>query len=131
MMTFTVGRALGHAALVLTLACNHGTRPWRFAPALGPEGARVAIRVSGERDDRVGELIALDSAGVVILAERLVRVPWAKLDAMDVAQVGNDYDVQFGEKVTSTKRQRLALLSRFPQGLSAALLARVLSQLHQ
>ena len=117
--------------LLLAAACNWGTRPNKVAPANGPQGALVALRVRGEASDRVGELYAVDSIGVTIREKKVVRVSWAKLEAMDVKNMGSAYDVSFGEVVTPTKRAKLAPLSRFPQGLSAALLRSVLSAVGQ
>ena len=108
------------AALGLALAsgCRFGTRPDTFPPALRPEGASVAVRVRGERSDRKGELLAVDSAGVTIRTPRIVRVAWTRVSAMDVDGLGSDYDVLFGESISRDKIARLALVSRFPQGIS-------------
>jgi hypothetical protein len=107
------------ALVAATTACfNWGTRPKDFEPAMGPRGARVALRVRGESADRLGELIAVDSAGITIDNGKFVRIAWARVDALDVAQLGRDYDIRFGEEVTQEKRARLALVSRFPQGLA-------------
>ena len=116
---------------LLFAACNWGTRPQDVAPATGPQGARVAVRVRGESSDRVGELFAVDSIGVFIRETKLIRVSWTKLDAMDVKNMGAAYDVFFGETVTAEKRAKLAPLSRFPQGLSSNLLRTVLATLNQ
>jgi hypothetical protein len=117
--------------LVFAMACTWGTPPEKVAPANGPQGARVALRLRGEDSDRVGELFAVDSIGVTIRDVKLVRVSWTKLDAMDVKDMGSAYDVSFGETVTAAKRAKLAPLSRFPQGLSGALLRSVLSTFRQ
>ncbi|MEO8334656.1 MAG: hypothetical protein ABI664_06780 [bacterium] len=117
--------------MLLSLACNWGNRPEQVAPANGPQGAPVTVRVRGENDARIGELFAVDSVGVVIRQTRLVRVSWAKLDAMDVKNMGSAYDISSGELLTPAKRAKIAPLSRFPQGLSAELLRSVLATLGQ
>lgn len=117
--------ALG-IVLITTSSCTWGTRSSAYPPAQGPVGARVALRVQGERADRLGELYACDSAGVTLRGARIVRIAWPRLAAMDVAGLGATYDVRWGETVTPEKRGRLALVSRFPQGLQGELLARVL-----
>ncbi len=116
---------------LFAVACTWGTPPSKVAPANGPQGARVALRLRGEAGDRVGELFAVDSVGLIIRNDKVVRVSWTKLDAMDVRDMGSAYDVAFGEVVTAAKRAKLAPLSRFPQGLSGALLRSVLSTLGQ
>jgi hypothetical protein len=105
------------AALVFATGCVHGTTPETFAPAMGPEGARVAVRVRGEPADRIGELLAADSIGITIRWDRIIRVAWAQVDALAVEQGHGDFDIQYGETVSPEKRRRLALIARFPQGL--------------
>ncbi|MEO5816703.1 MAG: hypothetical protein ABIT20_15625 [Gemmatimonadaceae bacterium] len=117
--------------LVVTACINWGNPVEKVAPANGPQGARVAIRLCSENTDRVGELFAVDSIGVTVREARLIRVSWAKLAAMDVKNMGSAYDIGLGETVTAGKRATLAPLSRFPQGLSGDLLRAVLSTLGQ
>lgn len=123
---------LAVAALLLAAAgCNWGTRPEKWEPARTAAGARIAVRVQGEPTDRIGELYAADSLGVTLrlLAgeRRIVRVAWTRLAALDVHQLGDRYDVRFGASVDADRRRRLALVSRFPQGLAGPLLERVLA----
>jgi hypothetical protein len=120
------------AATAVTLAaCNWGVQPKEFVPALGPAGASVAVRVTGETEDRVGEVYAADSAGITILSRQLVRIAWSRVRAVDVDQLGADYDVRPGTSVDAAKWARIALVSRFPQGMPTALLAHVLAKLEQ
>ena len=111
-------------AFAVLTACTHGTQPSNFPPALGPEGASIALRVKGETRDRVGELLAADSTGVTMLETRVVLVAWASIHAIDVDKVGAPYDVLPGQ--TAHDHRQLALLARFPQGLRGSLLAAVL-----
>lgn len=134
----TLVRAVATAILATVAACNWGTRPRDFRPARGPAGAHVAVHVVGERTDRLGELYAVDSAGVLILRPaqltrpaRLVRIAWPRLASMDVRGMGSDVDVSLRETVDAAKRERIALVCRFPQGLSGPLLAQVLARYRQ
>ena len=119
------------ALMLLVAACNLGHQPQDFPTAMGPAGVHVAVRVRGETSDRVGELYVADSIGVMVRGERLMRVTWPSVEAMDVLNLGSEYDIAFGETVSAAKRDRLAIVSRFPQGLSGALLQRVLSLIAQ
>ena len=110
-------RRLALVVLVLGTGCVWGTQPKDFPPAYGPEGARVALRVRGETADRVGELLAADSAALTIRGDRVLRVAWNRVDALDVDKAGAYYDILFGEKITKEKIARLALIARFPQGV--------------
>jgi hypothetical protein len=106
-------------ALAAGGACfNHGTQPDEFRPAQSAQGAVVALRVQGESKDRVGELIAVDSIGITIREQRMISVAWPRVAALDVDQLGDEYDIRFGEAITPGQRARLALVSRFPQGIS-------------
>ena len=112
-------RRLLTSTLLLSTACviTHGTRPEDYPPAIGPEGARAALRVLGERNDYVGELLAADSVGITLRTTRIIRFTWAKIAALDVEGAGADVDIRFGEIMTPEHRARIALLSRFPQGM--------------
>ena len=119
------------AALLLAAGCNWGTRPQNFAPALGPAGASVTFRLREGRSTQTGELYAVDSSGAILLAPRLVHVAWSRFDWADVQKLGDEYDVAGRQPVGAEQRARLALVSRFPQGLSGDLLQRVLRMLSQ
>jgi len=127
------GAVLRVAAVAVSLtavACQWGTRPATFAPALGPEGARVTLRLQAESADRRGELFAADTAGLIYYGDRVVWIAWQRVAWIDVEKLGSDYDVGRGNP-GPTKSARLALVSRFPQGLSGGLLARVLAAFKQ
>jgi hypothetical protein len=105
-------------SLLLSTGCFHwGTRPQNFPPAMGPQGARVSVRVLRDPTDHVGELLAVDSSAITIRATRVIRIAWTRIEAVDVAGVGGDYDVKAGERITAEKLDRLRLLARFPQGI--------------
>jgi hypothetical protein len=124
-MMNTTSRLLMLCALVGASACNLGTRPKDFPAATGPAGARIAVRVSGQKDDIVGEMYAVDSIGVTVFDGILRRISWGRLAAMDIKDVGDEFDLQFGEQVTAEKRTRIARLARFPQGLNNTILRAV------
>ena len=123
----------GSAALLCVLAaCYWGPEGKDFAPAMSPAGVRVAVRVRGETADRVGELYAADTTGLILRAQRLVRVRWADVGSLDVLKLGKGYDVRSRHSgVDAAHQGRLAVVSRFPQGLSEPLLTRVLALLGQ
>ncbi len=120
------------ALLWLGAACHWGTRGEDFVPTRSPVGARVALRLHGDPIDRDGELYAVDSTGITVRSERLIHVRWPAISIMDVEGLGRSYDVRSGGRgVNAEKRARLAVVSRFPQGLSGELLARVLVLVNQ
>lgn len=127
-----IALSLAVALLPGVTACHWGGRPETFPPALSPVGARVSVRVRGESADRAGELYAVDTAGVIVRGARLTRIHWPVLAALDVEGLGRRFDVPPGTTTVATDhRERLATVSRFPQGLSGELLTRVLARLGQ
>jgi hypothetical protein len=118
-------------AVALASACFWGTRPQRFAPARGPDGATVLLRTQRDGIIRRGELFAVDSVGVIVRTDRLLSVPWNRVAEIEVLGLDGAYDVARGEVVDPAKRARLALVSRFPQGLADELLRRVLATVGQ
>lgn len=142
-MTIAMIRRAGIRMLALTAclavsACRVGTMPKDIDWVNAPDGARIALRVNGESQDRVGELLAVDDESVVMRSlevvegvelrrPKLTRVNWSRVYAIDVDQLGSSYDVMRGQRVTDGTRRKLTLISRFPQGLSPELLARLLA----
>ena len=125
-------------ASVLVSACRFGTTPREIDWVVSPEGARIALRVVGEPQDRVGELLAVSDTdvvmrsaplaeGVVLRSPTITRVAWSRVYAIDVDQLGGTYDVMRGQRVTDGERRKLSLISRFPQGISQELLTRLLA----
>jgi hypothetical protein len=131
--------ALASAILLVGVvsACNWGRRARDYPPAVEPGGAEVSLRLHDARANVQGELFAADTAGVVLgFGERggrvrLARAPRSRISTLDVRHLRSEYDLRRGEELTSDKLARLAALSRFPQGLSGDLLARVLKILAQ
>jgi len=117
------------AAMSLT-ACQWGTRPPQFAVANEAAGAQVAVRVTSESRDRVGELLAVDSGGLYLRTTRLTHIAWTRVRALDVAQLDSPFDLPRGRRPDEALTQRLALVSRF-RSLSPALLQRVLQEIRQ
>lgn len=116
--------ALGVFALGLLAACAVGTTGGSYEPAKGPAGARVTLEVSGHREV-IGELLAVEDTSLLVLQERqLVRVPLALVIS------GNAPKVSFTGRTLMTQRdearERLCLISRYPQGVSPELEARLL-----
>jgi hypothetical protein len=131
-------RALALLACLFVSACRFGTTPDKIAWVNSPDGARIALRVVGEPQDRVGELLAVDNEAVVMRSldvvegaelrrAKVTRVTWSRVYAIDVDQLGGTYDVMRGQRVTDSERRKLALISRFPQGISAEILGSLLA----
>ena len=116
--------ALGVFALGLLAACAVGTTGGSYEPAKGPAGARVTLEVTDHREV-VGELLAVEDTSLLVLQERqLVRVP------LPLIASGNAPKVSFTGPTLMARRdesrERLRLISRYPQGMNPELEARLL-----
>jgi hypothetical protein len=103
------------AAMVLgsLTACSIGGRVSAWKPSAQAGGTEIELDLGNLHKVR-GELITLDSAGFLILeAGRLVRV-----DPV-VVKSGSGYKTSFDSPLSSDNRERLRLMSRYPQGVSA------------
>ena len=71
-------------------------------------------------DVKAGQYVVLtvSDTDVVMRTEKITRVAWSRVDAIDVDQLGGTYDVMRGQRVTDDERRKLSLISRFPQGIS-------------
>ena len=117
-------RPLPVLALLLVAACPIGTTGRGYAPAKGPAGATVTLELTGHRRI-VGELLAVEDTALLVLEDRqLVRVP------LPLIVSGNAPKVSFnGQTATGglgEPGERLRLISRYPQGVSAELEERLL-----
>jgi small nuclear ribonucleoprotein (snRNP)-like protein len=114
---------IGRGAIVALLlaACMVGTSGREYAPARGPAGITVSLELAGDRLVR-GELLAVeDSTLLVLQEEELVRVTLAAIHS------GKAPKISFtGATLTPRTRERLRLVSRYPQGVPAELEERLL-----
>ncbi len=108
-------------APLLLAACMVGTSGRSYAPARGPAGAMVSLELAG-KPVVTGELLAVEDETLLVLqAQQLVRVAIASIES------GKAPKVSFaGRSMSPDTRERLRLVSRYPQGVSAELEARLL-----
>jgi hypothetical protein len=107
-------------ALMLLAACSVGTTGRNYAPAKGPAGGTVSLELDGQRT-MIGELLAVQPGSLLLLEGReLVRVP------IPIIRTGYAPKVSFTAATFEQLRGRLRLISRYPQGVSPELEARLL-----
>jgi hypothetical protein len=119
---------LGIMVIGGALACSVGPRPEKVQPARDPAGATIELRLrtGHQRHFVTGELLAVqDSALLVRDTTRILLVPdrAVRNGTLLVRAVG----VTFSGKPVDGTRKRLRLLSRYPGGISADLLSRLLA----
>jgi hypothetical protein len=122
--------------IALLPACRVGVSAARFEPARTPQGIAIEAKLEGGRLV-AGELLEVREDSLLVLANspqgaeapqgepRLLRVPFAAIRSARFAQAG-DLDLPDRQPPAPPMRKRLVLLSRFPQGLSPELLAKLL-----
>jgi hypothetical protein len=122
---------LASLLLALLAACVLGPHVDEFPPARRPEG--VDINVSSPHGSLAGELLDVRDAGLLLLAapatatgKRVVLLPYGAIRAARFAKLGAGYELKDGQPPTAATRERLQRVSRFPQGLSDAVLRALL-----
>ena len=104
------------ALLLLLTACHYGPNIADFPPATQAAGADVQLASRGWKVS--GELVAVrDTALLVRAGTRLVLVPWARVQQLELRPRLGVYDVGFRRPNDETFRY-LRLVSRFPQDLT-------------
>ncbi len=117
-------------ALVLVPACvNVGTQVQDFTVAAEPNGAMANIQT--DFGTVSGELLAVQDDGVIVLHNSVMElVPYEFIRSLQLSQLDGEYSL--GSRAPDrARRTRLALVSRYPQGMDAQLRTRLLAQLGQ
>jgi hypothetical protein len=92
-----------------------GTHARNYPPAKGPAGATVDLRFT-DRTRSTGELLAVETSALLLLqGNQLIRVPLAQIRS------GSAPKVSFDRQLRGDTRERLRLISRYPQGVSSDL----------
>jgi len=107
---------------LLLLGCVMGTTTNKYQPAQGPAGAEIHLTLAEGRTV-TGELLSIDS-GVLLVLERsqvlergqLLRVSVGALRDLRAPKVN-----YHGSDLPAATRERLRLISRYPQGVSPEL----------
>jgi small nuclear ribonucleoprotein (snRNP)-like protein len=112
-------RSIPASVLLLLVAggCAIGTRASSWRPANQAAGTEIELDLRSNRVIK-GELLAVDSSSFVVLEPtRIVRV------GFEAVRNGGAYKTGFGGPAIDAKtRDRLRLMSRYPQGLSPAII---------
>lgn len=124
-MKLTLFRLIPLFVPIMLAGCRIGTSPGSFDPAQNPEGVTTRLVTTTEKNIR-GELIAVRENGLVVLSgDELLFAPF------DVIRQGRfsqrrSLKINDGNAPGAEEFIQIRMLSRFPQGLSEALLTRLL-----
>jgi hypothetical protein len=120
-------RAAAMAIVLLAAGCRLGTTVPKFVPAVAPEGVRATLVLGTGRV--VGELLAVTDSALVVrrytATPPIALVPYKAIHRSSFHQVGAA--LEGGHPPRAEAREKLRLVSRFPQGLSPDLMQRLLS----
>jgi hypothetical protein len=114
-------------ALLACTACSIGTSVESFAPATQPRGILVSVQTRIESFD--AELLAVSDTGLLLL--RAPALVFARYTAIRLATFRQSSEVVGRAEPDFATRDRLRLLSRFPQGVTAPGLQALLAGYHQ
>ena len=107
----------------LTGGCAYGMTTEKLTPAHEPAG--VVARISTDQQPLSGELIELRDDGLLLVSDKIVRlVPYARIASAQFDQTKDKIDGH--QPPSRERRERLRLLSRYPQGLGPDLLRELL-----
>ena len=111
--------------LVLLAACQVGTKPKAFAPAVTPNGVTATIRTV-QGTTVTGELLAVEDSALLVwrTGSAMARVPLDAVREASFAQLRVAIDR--GYAMSRDDREQLRLTSRFPQGIRDDTMARLL-----
>jgi hypothetical protein len=120
-------RLIGLLALTAAAVagCGLGRTAEEFPVARSPEGIRVSI-ITDSADVRQAELLAVeDTALLIVLADnRIAYVPWSVVRSAELHGFLSDEPRR--NVPSQAMRARWKSVARFPQGLTAEQLARLL-----
>ncbi len=129
----TMKRLTGLLTLVvvacLATGCNLGMTARAYPPAQGPKG--VIMRVRTAQGQLSGELIEVRDAGIVLADQKLRLLPYTTILSSEADKTEARYAISHGTAPKPGVRERLRLLSRFPQGLTPELVRQLLESYGQ
>jgi len=112
-------------AVCICGACHYGLTVSSYPPAHSAHGAEAEI-VTVSKEHFMAELIGVRDSDIVILVDgKLELRPYASIKSLEIKVIGKHFSIG-GKSPSEKNRDDLRLFSRFPQGLSPELLAKLL-----
>jgi hypothetical protein len=109
--------------VTLTGGCAYGMTAEKLTSAHEPAG--VTVRISTDRRPLSGELIELRDDGLLLVSDKIVRlVPYSSIASAEFNQTKDK--IEGHQQPARDRRERLRLLSRYPQGVGPDLLRELL-----
>ena len=106
--------------ITLLCGCQVGTQAKNYPPATGPAGAIVNLELA-DKSKTTGELLPVETDALLLLRTSEVT----RISLLQIRR-GRAPKVAFDGRLAGNTRERLRLVSRFPQGVSSELENRLL-----
>jgi hypothetical protein len=119
---------LAASALLATLtACRTSPSPHDYLPAVEPSGIRGDLKTTFERNALRVELLAVDDSSYVVLSrDRVAVAPFRIVERAVFEPIGTT--TKDGRAPSSSHRSQLKYASRFPYGIPAPVMSRLLEK---
>ena len=111
------------AALLLAAGCHIGPQAKHHAPALRATGASVTVTTAIGHIS--GELLELRDTALVVLAAQVTLVPIRAIEQAAFSDTRLTMDRRYA--LRPEEREELRLLGRYPYGIPAAAMAKLLA----
>ncbi|MFL5606342.1 MAG: hypothetical protein ACJ8AD_07850 [Gemmatimonadaceae bacterium] len=121
-------RLMAASALVaMQTACSTSVRVDRYLPAMEPAGIRGELTTTFDRAPLRAELLAIDdSSYVVLVRDRVTVAPFRLLKEAEFDPIGTT--TRDGRAPSTDHRTQLKFASRFPYGIPAEAMSRLLEK---
>lgn len=123
--------ALTLMAVATSTGCSHGTRASDIPWSQGPQGAPANVELVTGGMIMKGELLAVDTSGVLLQSTIISHIPWTVMRSLKLRGLGREYHVSGRARPSMATIQRLSLVSHFPQGIDPAVLTKLLETTKQ
>ena len=121
-----IARGLALLASVAASACYTGPSAGSFPPATSGHGVESTIHLEHTR--LAGELLDASDSGYVVLSERAIfYTPYSAVKSASFSGVGSHRE----GRPEAELLERLRLVSRFPKGITPAMIQALLADLRQ
>jgi len=121
-------RLLAASALLATLtACRTSPSPHDYLPAVEPSGIHGDLQTTFDRNPLRVELLAVDDSSYLVLSrDRVAVAPFRVVQRAVFEPIGTT--TKDGSAPSSGHRSQLKYASRFPYGIPAAAMSRLLEK---
>lgn len=117
--------------LLAAPACHLGMTAEKFEPAIEPGAATIVIDIGHRRPRLEAELLAVQDSALLVLDDSIIKlVPLRLIRIAELEERGANATIYHGS-LKGRNRERLRLLSRYPQGVTPDLMTHLLSAYSQ